>query len=55
MTGRLLRYLASVGMIKEVGRDRFGATNVTEALAIPGNQAGVYHQSVPYSPLLYQR
>ena len=41
---RFLRYLSSVGMIKEVSKDEFLATNVTKALAIPGNQAGIYHQ-----------
>lgn len=41
--GRLLRYLSSMGMIKETGKDNFAATNVTKALASPGNQAGVRH------------
>ena len=39
----MLRYLASIGMIKETGKDSFAATNITEALASPGNQAGVCH------------
>ncbi|KAL2050995.1 hypothetical protein ABVK25_008741 [Lepraria finkii] len=49
--GRLCRYLASVGMIKEVGKDKFAATNVTKALSIPGNQAGVYHQFNTIGPV----
>lgn len=40
---RLLRYLASVGMIKETGKDAYAATNITNALASKGNQAGVRH------------
>ena len=44
--GRLLRYLSSIGMTKEAGKDTFTATNVTKALASPGNQAGVIHWSV---------
>lgn len=43
ITGRMLRYLASIGMIKEVETDKFTSTNITDALAIPGNQAGVHH------------
>jgi hypothetical protein len=31
-------------MIKETGKDKFAATNVTKTLAIPGIQAGVHHQ-----------
>lgn len=42
-TGRLLRYLASVGMIKETGKDTYAATNITKTLALPGNQAGIRH------------
>ena len=43
LLGRLLRYLSSVALIKETRKDTFGATNVTKALAIPGNQGGVHH------------
>ncbi|KAF7508283.1 hypothetical protein GJ744_009428 [Endocarpon pusillum] len=43
LMGRLLRYLASVGMIKETGQDTFAATNITQTLATPGWQAGVRH------------
>ena len=41
--GRLLRYLSSIGMIKDTGKDSFTANNVTKALAYPGNQAGFRH------------
>ncbi|MCJ1268551.1 hypothetical protein MMC22_008439 [Lobaria immixta] len=40
---RLLRYLSSVGMMKETGADTYAATNITHALASKGNQAGVRH------------
>ena len=43
LLGRLLRYLSSVALIKETARDIFDATNVTQALAVPGNQGGVHH------------
>ena len=39
--GRLMRYLSSVGMLKKTAVDTFAATNVTRALANPGQQAGV--------------
>ncbi|TVY44620.1 O-methyltransferase [Lachnellula subtilissima] len=43
LLGRLLRYLASIGMIKETEQRTFEATNVTTSLADPGNQAGIRH------------
>ena len=43
LLGRLLRYLSSKGMIKEVRLNTFGPTSVTRALAIPGIQAGLLH------------
>lgn len=36
-----MKYLSSVGMLKETAVDMFAATNVTRALANPGQQAGV--------------
>jgi hypothetical protein len=42
-TERLLKYMASVGLIKETGKDSFAATNVTRALAEKGNQSGIHH------------
>lgn len=41
--GRILRYLASIGDIKETGQDTFTANNVTRALAIEGFQGGAHH------------
>lgn len=40
---RLLRYLSSVGMVKETGANTYAATNITHALASKGNQAGIRH------------
>ncbi|KAF4254095.1 hypothetical protein KXV95_002611 [Aspergillus fumigatus] len=40
--GRILRYLASIGVIKEVGRDTFASTPYTSNLARPEIQAGLY-------------
>ena len=36
-----MRYLSSLGMLREFSVDPFTAKNVTEALANPGQQAGV--------------
>ncbi|KAH7325878.1 S-adenosyl-L-methionine-dependent methyltransferase [Stachybotrys elegans] len=41
--GRFLRYLASVGPVKEVGKDLFAANNVTKNLAEDVTEAGVSH------------
>ncbi|KAI3396486.1 hypothetical protein diail_12106 [Diaporthe ilicicola] len=43
LVGRILRYLASVGMIQENGPDAFTASEVTMTLAQPGYRGGVYH------------
>lgn len=40
--GRILRYLASLGVVKEVGKDSFAATKYTANLARPEIQAGLY-------------
>lgn len=40
---RLLRYLASVRMIRETGKNTFEANNVTEALSQKGYKGGVGH------------
>lgn len=40
---RLLRYLASVGLIDEVAEDQFAASKLTKTLAQPGLQAGIIH------------
>jgi hypothetical protein len=38
-----MRFLASQGMVKEVGEDAFAANNITQILSIPGFQAGMRH------------
>lgn len=43
LLGRILRYLASVGMVEEVGEDEWTATNITKTLSVPGLKAGIYH------------
>jgi len=49
-----MRYLSSVGMLEEIAVDTFAATNVTQALANPGQQAGVRFLLVsPHRILLF--
>ena len=36
-----MRYLSSVGMLEEIAVNTFAPTNVTQALANAGHQAGV--------------
>ena len=43
---RILRYLASFGMLEEQTEDRYAATRTTRSLSIPGFRAGVEHQYV---------
>ncbi|MCJ1261206.1 hypothetical protein MMC22_001070 [Lobaria immixta] len=43
LLARLLRFLGSFGIIKEMGKNSFAATNVTQALAKAGYQAGIRH------------
>ncbi|KAL2048481.1 hypothetical protein N7G274_000393 [Stereocaulon virgatum] len=43
LLGRLLRYLASVGMIEEVGENQWLGTETTKTLSVPGLRAGIYH------------
>ncbi|MCJ1320966.1 hypothetical protein MMC15_006307 [Xylographa vitiligo] len=40
---RILVYLAATGMVAEPAEDSFVANNITKALAIPGYEAGIYH------------
>ncbi|KAM0319817.1 hypothetical protein ACHAO8_000859 [Botrytis cinerea] len=49
---RLLRYLASVRMIRETGKNTFEATKVTEALAQKGYKGGVGHYFHSLGPTL---
>ena len=48
--GRLLRYCASVGMIKETGEDEYAANEITRTLAKPALKAGVNHQHLSVVP-----
>ena len=41
-----MRYLASVNMVEETGKDEYAANKITKSLAIPGYEAGVYHALV---------
>lgn len=43
LLGRICRYLASINMIKETGKDVFAATNITKTFSDPGVLAGVHH------------
>ncbi|RYP59527.1 hypothetical protein DL770_010174 [Monosporascus sp. CRB-9-2] len=43
LLGRFMRYLASIGAIKEVGKDRFTANDVTNNLAESVCEAGISH------------
>lgn len=43
LLARILRYLASIGCIKEVSQDLWTKTNVSETFSIPGFQGGVHH------------
>ncbi|CAG8977790.1 hypothetical protein HYALB_00010875 [Hymenoscyphus albidus] len=43
LLARILRYLASVGIIKETGKDLFTSNNITEAVALPGSQGALYN------------
>ncbi|TGJ83905.1 hypothetical protein E0Z10_g4849 [Xylaria hypoxylon] len=49
---RLLRYLASVGMIQEVSRDNFAANAITKTLAQPGYEGGIRHFFDNIGPVL---
>lgn len=46
LSGKVLRYLASVGFIKENGQDQFGANKITHILADPNMEGGAYHAYV---------
>lgn len=43
LLGRISRYLASMKLIKETGKDQYAPTKITKTLAVPGSTAGVYH------------
>ncbi|KAH9900476.1 S-adenosyl-L-methionine-dependent methyltransferase [Xylariomycetidae sp. FL2044] len=54
LLGRVLRFLASMEMITEVGEDTFTANNVTRTLARPGFQAGIAHTFEAVMPCLQE-
>ncbi|CAG8953111.1 hypothetical protein HYFRA_00003308 [Hymenoscyphus fraxineus] len=41
--GRILRYLASVGQIKETSKDHFSSSSITATLADDSYQGGIHH------------
>jgi demethylsterigmatocystin 6-O-methyltransferase len=43
LLGRLLRYQAALGLIKETARDEFAATNITKTLSTEGNEGCIKH------------
>lgn len=43
LLARLLRYLASVGVVTETGKDSFASNNITKTLTLPAVVGGVYH------------
>jgi demethylsterigmatocystin 6-O-methyltransferase len=51
LLARILRYLSSTGAITEPDINTWGANNITRTLAIPGNQAGIYHNFDLCGPL----
>ncbi|KAI9822944.1 MAG: hypothetical protein M1826_000326 [Phylliscum demangeonii] len=54
LLGRLLRYLASVGMVRETAEDQYAATEITHTLIKPGLKAGVKHNFVTVMPCFQQ-
>ncbi|KAI1213215.1 S-adenosyl-L-methionine-dependent methyltransferase [Annulohypoxylon truncatum] len=52
LLSRILRFLASMDMIAEVGEDEFTSNNVTHILARPGFQAGIAHTFMVVMPCL---
>ncbi|KAI1744721.1 S-adenosyl-L-methionine-dependent methyltransferase [Xylaria scruposa] len=50
--GRILRYLASVGMIQEVAQDSFAANAISKTLAQPGYEGGIRHFFDNVGPVL---
>ncbi|KAL6715993.1 hypothetical protein ACLMJK_006955 [Lecanora helva] len=48
--GRLLRYLASFGMIQELAEDTWSASNITRTLSVPAFKAGLHHHQHSLMP-----
>ncbi|KAF4620123.1 hypothetical protein G7Y89_g14699 [Cudoniella acicularis] len=51
LIGRLMRFLASISVIEETGKDTFTSTNVSRNLTVPGSQAGFCHGFETSGPL----
>lgn len=51
LLGRILRHLASTGMIQEVAKGTFAANNITRTLASEGYQSGIYHNFDTVGPM----
>ena len=47
---RMLRYMASVWMVKELSLDHYGPSNITKTLSEPKLQSGIYHQHDTVQP-----
>ncbi|KAF7891941.1 hypothetical protein EAF00_008243 [Botryotinia globosa] len=52
--GRILRYLASVGQIKEISKDYFSSSSTTSFLANKNYQGGIHHFFNTVGPVLQQ-
>ncbi|KFY92681.1 hypothetical protein V500_04072, partial [Pseudogymnoascus sp. VKM F-4518 (FW-2643)] len=52
LLARILRYLASVGIIKETDKDTFTKNNITETFTNPGFQGGIYHYHDSIGPAI---
>ncbi|CAI7614810.1 unnamed protein product [Penicillium glandicola] len=52
LLGRILRYLASVGIIVETDQDSFTKNNVTETFTNLGFQGGIYHYHDTVGPAI---
>ncbi|KAF7924948.1 uncharacterized protein EAE98_007036 [Botrytis deweyae] len=54
LLGRILRYLASVGQIKETSKDHFSSSSTTPVLADKNYQGGIHHFFDTVGPVLQQ-
>ncbi|KAF7891330.1 uncharacterized protein EAF02_001655 [Botrytis sinoallii] len=54
LLGRILRYIASAGQIKETSKDRFSSSSTTSVLADKNYQGGIHHFFDTVGPVLQQ-
>ncbi|KAK9329117.1 S-adenosyl-L-methionine-dependent methyltransferase [Lipomyces starkeyi] len=52
LLGRILRYLASNGVIKETDKDTFTKNSITETFTLPGFAGGIYHYHDSIGPAI---